>query len=86
MIMVIETNIYDQDFQSRVIEVESWESYVEEIKNKIAIKRSSVIGHCYGISIPKECIISDLVVTNYKLSCIITTVTHKEIRHLVYKV
>lgn len=49
MVKVNETNIVfneigDMDHQSRVIEVESWESFVDEIKNAETVIRQSVLG------------------------------------------
>jgi hypothetical protein len=57
MVKVIETNLSIEDncikdHQSRVIEVDSWESYVEEIKEKTQVYRKSIIGYLEGVSIP----------------------------------
>lgn len=62
MIKVIETNItYNgygkeiKDFQSRVIEVENWKGYVEEIEQCKSVTRQSYIGTMTGESFPKLC-------------------------------
>lgn len=55
---IIETNISygksDQyDFQSRVIEIDSWEDYIQEIKENKCVSRNSVIGNLNGQSFPR---------------------------------
>lgn len=59
---VIETNIaYDgygkeiRNFQSRVIEVDDWENYVEEVKQYKSVARHSYLGIMYGESFPRYC-------------------------------
>lgn len=60
MIKVIETNLSVnldgeiKDHQSRVIEVESWGGYIQEIINKESIERRSIIGSLHGKTIPSH--------------------------------
>ena len=59
MIKVIETNVMFKDIetpcdvQSRIIEVDNWNDYVNEIKNQEQVNRHSWIGNLYGVSFPK---------------------------------
>lgn len=57
MIKIIETNLmYDNniigDFQSRIIEVESFDKYIQQIKNKEKIYYKCLFGQCRGYSLP----------------------------------
>lgn len=72
---VIETNIsYDDstnnfDFQSRVIEIENWGEYVNEIKDRKSVTRTSVIGCLWGESFPRFANnVSDFKSDNFHLS------------------
>ncbi|MDD4779070.1 MAG: hypothetical protein PHT02_00505 [Tissierellia bacterium] len=75
MIKVIETNLSIQvdntiiDHQSRVIEVESWKDYIEEIKSAKTVIRNSVIGALHGATIPKEAKIENLIYDDFHLKC-----------------
>lgn len=75
MIKVIETNLSVnldgeiKDHQSRVIEVESWEEYVQEIRNEEFIERKSIIGNLHGKTIPSDVIVDNLVYDDKHLSC-----------------
>jgi hypothetical protein len=72
---VIETNISfddnDQiwDFQSRVIEIDNWESYVSEVKNTETVVRNSVIGEMIGNSVPRQSKVENFKHDDYHLSC-----------------
>jgi hypothetical protein len=74
MIKVIETNlsISDtgeiKDHQSRVIEVESWDYYTNEIKEARVIIRSSIIGSLHGTSIPSQAKVENLTYDDFHLS------------------
>jgi hypothetical protein len=76
-VKVIETHIsLDEygnykDFQSRVIEVKSWNSFIEEIKNKKVVMRFSAIGKLMGASLPRNAEISDLKYDEMHLSCLV---------------
>lgn len=76
MTKVIETNLSLNpndgvtivDHQARVIEVESWESYVEEILSGDMVYRASIIGKkMEGYSFPKG-VIEDFKSDEYHLS------------------
>ncbi|MFS0643824.1 hypothetical protein [Siminovitchia sp. 179-K 8D1 HS] len=57
------------DFQSRVIEVESWDKYINEAKGRRSITRNSIIGNLYGESFPRYASeLSDLKYDNSHLS------------------
>lgn len=59
MAKIIETNLYFNndnvliDFQSRVIEVDSWDSYVDEMKKGESVNRNSYLGSMIGESFPR---------------------------------
>lgn len=77
MAKVIETNVSiangaQQDFQSRIIEVESWSAIVEEVKSREVVFRNSCIGHMMGATMPKRCTIQDLKYDEFHLSCLVT--------------
>ena len=79
MVKIIETNIsyeikpystkYLHDFQSRVIEVESWDSYINEIIDGKYVTRDCIIGNLYGASFPREATIDDLTYNEQTLKC-----------------
>ena len=60
MVQIIETNISLTsnnafiDFQSRVIEVKSWKSYVYELMEGESVSRKSSLGNMYGESLPRN--------------------------------
>ena len=63
MIKIIETNLMMRnneimDCQSRVVEVENWESYIEEIRSEITVSRYDTVGRCHGSSFPNGGILS----------------------------
>lgn len=68
MAKVIETNIsygYGAfDHQSRVIEVDSWESYVNEINNRESVDRYSCIGCLHGLTLPRNA--KDITIEDFK--------------------
>lgn len=75
MVKVIETNLSlkqgcdVKDHQSRVIEVESWDTYLEEIKVGECVTRMSCLGDMYGCSIPKKCRVFNFVYDDTHASC-----------------
>jgi hypothetical protein len=92
MIKVIETNLSVnlintiKDHQSRVIEVESWDNYVEEFKTGSTIVRNSVLGSLHGATIPREAKIENLTYDDFHLMCdVINYLGVKSIK-LAYKV
>jgi hypothetical protein len=91
MIKVIETNLslnsddIIQDFQSRVIEVESWESFINEIEQAKTISRISVMGCLEGASIPREAKVENLIYDDFHLSCDVITRIGFKSKKLAYK-
>lgn len=77
LVKVIETNItygkdgLQSDFQSRIIEVGSWDEYIIEIKERNPVFRYSCIGNMMGESFPRfvrEFYIDDFTYDNFHLS------------------
>ncbi|MGG0667805.1 hypothetical protein ABE073_04665 [Lederbergia citrisecunda] len=86
MVKVIETNLSlnsnDErailDHQGRVIEVESWESYVEELFSGETVYRKALFGDkMEGYSLPVDAIIDDFKSDEYHLSYHATTSDRK---------
>jgi hypothetical protein len=77
LVKVIETNLSLQvnneiiDHQSRVIEVDNWKEYIDEIREAKTVIRKSAIGYMEGSSIPRNAEIEDLVFDEFHLSCTI---------------
>ena len=76
MVKIIETNLsmdgYDKicDSQSRVIEVESWDSYLDEIAGGECVARECIIGNMYGFTIPQSAtIIENLSWNEQSMRC-----------------
>ncbi|GAA4879401.1 hypothetical protein GCM10023310_69450 [Paenibacillus vulneris] len=74
MAKVIETNLSMAngeiaDFQSRIIEVESWTLYVNEIGNGDSINHPAYIGNMYGYSILPNAKVENFTYDEYHLSC-----------------
>lgn len=92
MIKIIETNLsFDNanilhDHQSRVIEVYSWEEYVEQIKNCKSINRSSVLGSLHGASLPRESKVENLTYDDFHLMCDVINRFGISSKKLAYKV
>jgi hypothetical protein len=92
MALVIETNIsLDEnnnfiDHQSRVVEVDSWDDLVQEVINKKPVIRKAYLGIMYGVIIPRNCTIENLVYNDYHLSCDITTYNGFKSKKLLYLV
>lgn len=89
---VIETNIsldnmgQQADFQSRVIEVESWELFIEEIKSGKSVTRNCKVGSSFGTSVPRFGKISNLKFDENHISCDITNIFGLQTRKLAYLV
>ena len=91
MIKVIETNLSMKDneimdHQSRVILVDSWESYVDEIKNGMSVNRTSFIGSLHGNSLPKQAKIENFKSTDKTLSCDVVNFIGMRSKKLAYRV
>jgi hypothetical protein len=90
MVKVIETHITLDDkgkynsFQSRVIEVESWESYVNEIKSVESVTRTAIIGHLTGVSLPRNTVVEELKYDKNSLSCYFYDALRNKILKLAY--
>jgi len=79
MIKIIETNLsifthqdgceIIKDHQSRVIEVEFWEDYINEIKLAKSVSRNSIIGNLHGNTIPHDSKVENLVYDDFHLNC-----------------
>jgi len=75
MIKVIETNLsIDEentikDHQSRVIEVDSWEEYIQEIKDAKSVSRNSVLGSLHGNTIPSSAVVEITSLDDFHLDC-----------------
>jgi len=75
MVVIIETNAsvnqdgLFEDFQSRVIEVTSWNDYCEEIKNAKSINRDDAIGCLHGRTLPKESEVDNVYYDDHHLHC-----------------
>jgi len=91
MIKVIETNLSLDDnenivdHQSRVIEVESWEDYIEEIKENISVFRKSISGCLSGYTISKKSEISNIIYDEFHLSCDTYNSAGAKSKKLAYK-
>jgi len=75
LINIIETNISTDgnirmvDFQSRIIEVDSWDSYVNEIGNGDSVSRRASVGWQDGYSILPGCRIENFSYNDHTLKC-----------------
>jgi len=74
------------DHQSRVIQVDSWDDFVEEIKSAKVITRQSFLGNMMGVSVPKNAGISEFKSDNKHLSCKVETYDGKKVIKLAYKI
>jgi len=92
MIKVIETNLsIDEentikDHQSRVIEVESWEQYVQEIKDCKVVIRNAFLGTLHGTTIPTDAKIYDLTYDENHLDCEVINRFGIASRKLAYRI
>ncbi len=91
MVKIIETNLNMdgdtiKDHQSRVIEAESWESFIEEIKNARFVIRTAIIGVMYGNSVPRSSTIENFISDEKHLSCDIYNYAGDKTRKLAYLV
>lgn len=74
MIKVIETNLSMNpnniiiDHQSRVVQVDSWESYINEIKEERSVSRLDRYGSIHGCSFPIGCKLDSLKYDEFHLT------------------
>jgi hypothetical protein len=89
MVKVIETNLsfWDKDeisdYQSRIIEVESWEDFVNEIKEGKSVDRK---GTLWGLTLPRICKIENFKYDEKHLSCDVITSDDFKRKKLAYLV
>lgn len=92
MIKVIEVNLSIdgeekiKDHQARVIEVDGWYEFVDEIKNCKTISRNSIMGSLYGCCIPKYAKVENLTYDDFHLMCDVINAFGIKSKKLVYKV
>jgi len=92
MIKVIETNLSIDnndniaDHQSRVIEIESWDSFIEEIKECKTVIRNSILGCMSGCTIPRESKVENLKYDDRTLSCDVYNYIGMKTKKLVYRI
>jgi hypothetical protein len=92
MIKVIETNLSINndniiiDHQSRVIEIESWDSYTNEFAENISIIKNSCIGSLHGATIPRSATIENLTYDDKHLMCDIINYANMKSKKLAYLV
>jgi hypothetical protein len=90
MVKVIETNYYldsygiQLDFQSRVIEVTSWDEFVSEIREGKSVMRIGLFGGLDGNSLPRQAKISDIWNDDFHLYCTIISILGNKTRKLAY--
>lgn len=89
MIKIIETNINDEDFQSRIIEVPSWE-YVIDLFEQEDVEYpktfTSIIGNYYGVIRPRFSKIHNLKYTDIRLCCGVETYDKVIITKLIQRI
>ena len=76
MIKIVEANIsccqdgkIPYDIQTRVIEVNNWDEYVDEIKNQRQVFRTSINEDYTGVSFPKGAIVKRFEANDQMLIC-----------------
>jgi hypothetical protein len=75
IVKIIETNLSTDennniiDFQSRVIEVKSWISFVDEVTNAKTVTRNAAIGNMYGVTIPHSAKVKFVINDDNTLKC-----------------
>jgi hypothetical protein len=74
VVKVIETNLsmvdgHIHDFQSRVIEVSSWENFKNEFIDNVSVTRKACVGSMFGTTIPQNAIIENLEYRDNTLQC-----------------
>lgn len=90
MVQIIETNLMIDEkinnFQSRVIEVESWDYVIEQFISKdiVSPKIHYDINNRYsGVITPRMAVIENLEYDNNRLSCNVLTYDKRRIRKLI---
>jgi len=89
MIKIIETHLsldndnIIRDHQSRVIEYDSWDEYIELIKSE---KYKLVNGTMDGCILPRSAKVENLIFDDFHLSCDVLTAVNTRIMKFAYKV
>lgn len=89
MIKIIETNYNEVSFQSRVIEVESWDYVIKQFTTEIATPKSftDIYGNYEGVIIPRFKVIKNLNYSDDTLMCDVYTLSpNKKIVKLIQRV
>jgi hypothetical protein len=87
---VIETNLSLDDsgeivdFQSRIIEVKSWNEYVNEIGNAESLFRISYVGNMLGNSLPKSARVENFSSNEKSLTCDVYSFSGVRTKKLAY--
>jgi hypothetical protein len=91
IVKVIETNLSlnennneIMDYQSRVIEVDTWSSFIDEIKNGKTVDRQSIVGHLWGVSVSRKSIVKNVKYDDFHLSCDIYNYAGQKSKKLAY--
>lgn len=91
MIKIIETNLsiddnnIIQDHQSRVVEVNDWYNYVEEIRNNKSVNRIDILGSLHGGTLPDTATIENFTYDEFHLTCDFTNNFGIKSKKLAYK-
>ncbi|GAB6989496.1 hypothetical protein [Paenibacillus pini] len=91
MVKVIKTNLsmvdnHIHDFQSRVIEVSSWEDFKNEFINNVSVPRKACIGGMFGTTIPQSASIENIVYRDNILKCDIYSYSGEHTKKICYLV
>ena len=89
MIKIIETNLSMEgdiikDHQSRVIETDSWEGFIDEIKTHKFVMRTAILGSLYGNTVPRSSKVENLIYDDKHLSCDVYNYANMKTRKLAY--
>lgn len=87
---IIETNLSFHenedicDFQSRIVEVESWELYVEEMIARKSVRRSAYVGSMAGESLPRDIEVEHFKSDKHHLSVDFINKAGHKMKHMAY--
>lgn len=92
MIKVIETNLSIdsnnniKDHQSRVIEIDNWDDFVNEIKEAETVVRNACMGNMHGTTIPRNAKVENLNYDDKHLMCDVYHHAGTHSKKLAYKI
>lgn len=67
---ILETTLIPIETQSRVIEIENWQDYIDEVTNKRQVNRESIEGNnLVGVSFPKFAKLKSFYADERSLMC-----------------